>query len=165
MLDVVPPGPNAGRIDPKRRGEIGPRFSNLERVDRAVLDERQTGTIPQNVEDLVQQVRLCVPADRDVIDILDVRTDGRQAVLNGLPRKPRPVLDTLEAFLLHCGCEHAVDENRRGGVAVVGVDSKDDHDRSVIGVRAPGPALRNTGTRSLTGSQRSGFIGSYRVPL
>ena len=52
---------------------------------------------------------------------------GVQAIADGRRRKPRRVLHAVKAFFFDGGDQAAVRNDRRGGIAVVGIDSKDVH--------------------------------------
>src|SRR3990167_7750309 len=132
VLDIVPGGAKSLGIDLEGLGDLGLWVADLQHVAEAVSDERRGRALAERVQDLVENVRARVPAERHVIALLNFRVRRFKTVLDRLPREAGPVLHPLEAFLLSGGHELAVDEDRRGGVSVVGINSKNDHGKTSI---------------------------------
>jgi hypothetical protein len=124
MLDAVIRGANCLRrnIEFLRESfrdsrELAHHFQSLESKARHA----------QGVQKFCPEARPRIARDGDVVDFANGDARGVQAVADGRRRKSRRVLHTIEALFLDGGDQAAVRDNGRGGVAVVGIDSKDEH--------------------------------------
>ena len=77
----------------------------------------------RRMQDLLVQMRRRIARNADMIDLVQADSRGLHTVANRLRRKPRAVLEAVEAFLLHRRDQLPVDDQRRAGVAVVSVYS------------------------------------------
>ncbi len=124
MFDAVEFGSNLvrGNIErpPKRfrnSGKLAQHFYSLSRKTRH----------PQSVKELSPKASPGIARDRDVVDFRQRNAGSVQAVTDSRRRKSRSILHTVKAFFFNGGDQAAVCNNRRGGIAVVGIDSQDVH--------------------------------------
>ena len=96
-------------------------------VGKAFEDEAEARALGQDVERTPEVVDLRVSVDGDVIDIAERESGVGKAPFHRLSGQTRPVLDAAEAFLFSGGDELAVFDESGGGVAMVGVETEDDH--------------------------------------
>ena len=73
------------------------------------------------------EMRGRIARNSDVVEILDLDSRHLEAVANGSVGKPGTMLDAIEPFLLHCGNQLAVFDDRRRRVTVVRVYAEDVH--------------------------------------
>jgi hypothetical protein len=62
-----------------------------------------------------------------MVDFSDRRTSLIQAKLNRTSRKPCGVFHSIEPLFFDSRDELAIDDNRGGGVRMIGVDAQNDH--------------------------------------
>ena len=96
-------------------------------VGEALEDETEAGALAQNVQRTTQVVDLGITVDGDVIDIPQREARVGQTPLHGLGGQAGPVFDAAEALLFSGGDEFAVFDEGGSGVAMVGVETEDDH--------------------------------------
>ena len=82
---------------------------------------------PQGVQELRSQARPGIARNGDVVDFRERDARGVQAVADRRRRKSRRVLHAIKAFFFDGGDQAAVRNDRRGSIAVIGIDSKDVH--------------------------------------
>ncbi len=122
VLDVVHPRSDRVPLHPEGLGELAAHAGG---VLESLLQEAEARRVAERAEELLPRVRLRVGADGDVVDVGDREAGVRETPSGCLRRKPRAVLDSVEALLLGRRDELALHDERRGGVAVVGVESED----------------------------------------
>ena len=59
-----------------------------------------------------------------MIDILNLDSRDIQTIPNRFDRKPRAVFDPVESFFFDCTYQHAIFDNGRRRVTVIGVDAQ-----------------------------------------
>src|ERR1700722_2110299 len=67
--------------------------------------------------------------DGDVIDFFKPDFTVFEAVIDGLGRQTRPVLDPSKAFFLCSGDKFAINKQAGGGIAVISVETEDFHQK------------------------------------
>jgi hypothetical protein len=78
-------------------------------------------------QDLLVQMRRRVSRDSDVVQIFKSNTSSFQTISNRLGRKPCRVLEPIEALFLSRGNQPPILDDRRRGIAVISIDTKDKH--------------------------------------
>src|SRR4051812_9303305 len=99
--------------------------AHLRGVLQPLLQVPRARTVPDRAQELLADVRARIARDRDVVEVGRGEPRVVEAPLRGEIREARTVLDAIEALLLGGGDELAVDYERRGGVAVEGVEAED----------------------------------------
>ena len=121
MLDAVILGSNLVRRDIERLRE---RFRNSHEPGHHFGPFAGKTRHPQGVQEFCPEARPGIARDRDVVDFTQRDAGGVQAVADRRRRKSRRVLHAVKAFFFDGGDQPAVRNNRRGGIAVIGVDSQ-----------------------------------------
>ena len=124
-----PPGPRARAASVARSAACA---DPARRFGRASRGRRGSGGRRRTRASLAPSVRARVAADRDVVELLGLEPGLREAPARRERREAGAVLDAVEALLLGGGDELAVDDERRGGVAVVGVEAEDRGHGSIV---------------------------------
>ncbi len=98
-----------------------------------------------DVHGFLQQVRLGVAGEGDVVDVLRAHARHLQTGAGGQGREAGAVLLAVEALLLDGRGELSIDEEGGAGVPMVGVQTEDDHFRqgSASGFELPARAGRS----------------------
>jgi hypothetical protein len=125
VLDVVQL--RLQRVDAERFDDFAAEVADLGAVGEAPLDRAERRALRGDEADALEEARVRIAVDGEVVDVIDVHTSLIEAVANRRGRESRPVLDAAEALLLRGGDELAVDDDAGGSVRVVGVDSNDNH--------------------------------------
>ena len=133
MLDGVKLRPHPLARHLERAGELVERGSDLGSVGEAIANQSERRAAPEGEERLLQEVRLGVAVDGDMLDVLEADPGLGQAPAHRLDRQPGPVLDPAEALLLGGGDEQPVAQKAGRTVGVIGVEAEDQghaHSRS-----------------------------------
>src|SRR5437016_4083654 len=85
------------------------------------------------IADLAQTLGAAILVDRDVIEIGEAQACFTQAIGNRFRRKPCPMLDAAKPLLFGRRHQYAIPHQRRRGIAVKGIEAKDDYRRSPAG--------------------------------
>ena len=80
--------------------------------------------------------------DCDVIDVAQRKFALLQNVIDRARRQARPMFDPPKTFLLRRGDEFAINEQTRGGIAVICVETQDFHPKTT---EDRGPRTEDTG--------------------
>src|SRR3990172_9157809 len=125
VLDVVRLRPDRVALDAERLGELPAHVPHPGGVLEPLAEEAQAGRVAQRPQELLPGVCLRVAPDRDVVEVSGRDAGGREAPCRRERRETGAVLDAVETLLFGRGDELAVDDERRGRVTVVGVETKD----------------------------------------
>ena len=87
----------------------------------------------QNETQAPPVVRSRLTVDRDVIDIAQAQPAFLQTVIDRIGRQPGPMLDPAKTFFLCRGDDFSIDNQTRGGIGVVSVQSKNGHSQKEKG--------------------------------
>ena len=142
MLDVVKSGAQ-GSTGKLLRQEPRDRLS-LASVAEPVEHEADTRRRAQEVADLAQPVGAAVLIDGDMVNFGERELSLAQAIGDGVGRKSGPMLDAPEPLLLGRRDKHSIAHECRCGIAVKGVEPKDDHCASIVGVSLWAPKAATT---------------------
>ncbi len=164
VLDVMDLG--AQRLPRKGAGDRLLDRGGAADVGEALEDEGRAGPALQDVEGAAPAVDARVAVDGEVVDVGEAQAGILQAPAHGLGGQAGPVLDAAEALLFSRGDELAVLHQGGGGVAMIGVQSEDNHVRSFGQAAAPGGRKNSPTNRSWkVGMARSGTRGElYHGP-
>ncbi len=123
VLDVVDLG--AETLDAERLGERRADVANLAGVLEPRLQVARARAVADRAQQLATEVRAGIARDGDVVEVLRAKPGVGETPARGERREAGAVLDAVEALLLGGRDELAVDDERSGCVAVVGVESED----------------------------------------
>ena len=125
MLDAVEARAKRVGRDAERRRQVLLHAAHAAHAPQPVGDVTGIAQATRGLHDLRAQVRARIAPERDVVDVARREAGVLETPRGGERREPRDVLQPAEALLLG-GCdEHAVDDERRGGVAVIRVEPED----------------------------------------
>ena len=105
-------------------------------------------TLDQGLQKFRSEARAGIARDGDVVYFADRDSSGVQAVADRGRRKSRRVLHAVKALFLDGSDQAAVRNDRRGGIAVVGIDSQDVHPEWFF------PSLKAAGSKQSLKPQR-----------
>src|SRR5437773_5259766 len=125
VLDVVQR--RLQRVELERFEELAAEIADLGAVAEAPPDRAERRPPGQDEAHPLQQTRVRIAVDRDVVDVVELDAGLIETVADRRRREARPMLDPAEALLLRRRDELAVDDDAGGGISVVGVDSNDNH--------------------------------------
>jgi len=124
MLDAVVAGSNLARRDIESLRE---RFRDSREPAHHFYSFGRKTRHSKGVQELRPEARPGIARNSDVVDFAERDAGGVQAVPDRRRRESRRVLYAVKAFFFYRGEQAAVRDDRRGGIAVVGIDSKDVH--------------------------------------
>src|SRR5262249_7827748 len=80
-------------------------------------------------QDLLVQMRRRIARDPYVVQLLRPNAGRLKTIFDSLSRKPRGVLEPIKPLLLRGRDQFPVASNRRGGIAVISVNTENVHPR------------------------------------
>ena len=123
VLDVVNLGSEV--LDIECFGESRADIADPGGIFEPSLQVAGARAVSDRPQELAAKIRPRVARDSHMVQVLWAKTRVLQAPPSGVGRKPRAVLDPVEPLLLGRGHQFPVDHERRGCVAVVGVQPED----------------------------------------
>ena len=125
MLDEV--HPRAQRLAGKRARDPAVDARGFAHVAEPLRDETEVGPLRCDIKKPPPQVRFRIFVDRDVIDVTELHARFFQTKPHRLTRQTGPVFNAPESLFLGGGDQFSVAEDARRRVAVIGVESENDH--------------------------------------
>jgi hypothetical protein len=113
----------------KSLSKQGPKIPTPSPLSDPVKDETEIRSRREHIGDPAQALRAAVFIDRDPIHILQANPRFPQAIGHCVKGHSRPMLDSSKALFLGGGHENPVPDDRSRGIAVKGVEAKDDQNR------------------------------------
>ena len=113
VLDMMDLSPNAAGIQTKPLLQFLADVVDLGCVLQTITDRKEAGTLGEDVQDLLQEIRVGIPVDGDVVKFLGLDPGRPQTVPDRLGRQPGPVLDSKKPLFFHRSDQPSINDDGR----------------------------------------------------